>query len=72
MASLIDTNVLIYRFDPRFPSKQARAEELLQTGIVEDSIRLAHQTVIEFVAAVSRPIGSPTMLPALWRGLSEP
>ena len=58
MASLIDTNVLIYRFDPRFPRKQARAEELLQTGIAKGSIRLAHQTVIEFVAAVSRPIGT--------------
>src|SRR5438132_10020909 len=28
-ASLIDTNVLVYRFDPRFPKKQAIATQLL-------------------------------------------
>jgi hypothetical protein len=28
-ASLIDTNVLVYRFDPRFPKKQAIATKLL-------------------------------------------
>lgn len=56
MAQLIDTNVLVYRFDPRLPAKQERATELLQTGIAERSIRLAHQAVIEFVAAVSRPL----------------
>ncbi len=58
MAALIDTNVLVYRFDPRSPAKQERATELLQTGIAEDNIRLAHQAIIEFVAAVSRPIGT--------------
>ena len=39
VAALVDTNILVYRFDPRFPDKQARATQLLRTGIVEDSIR---------------------------------
>ena len=56
MTTLVDTNVLVYRFDPRFPDKQARAVELLRAGIAEDSIRVAHQAIIEFVAAVCRPI----------------
>lgn len=66
MANLIDTNVLVYRFDPRFPAKQQRATELLQVGIAERSIRLAHQAVIEFVSAVSRPRerGAPLLAPA--------
>jgi len=56
VTTLVDTNVLVYRFDPRFPDKQARATKLLRAGIAEDSLRVAHQAIIEFVAAVSRPI----------------
>jgi hypothetical protein len=32
-ASLIDTNVVVYRFDPRFPKKQAIATQLLREGL---------------------------------------
>lgn len=55
MPALVDTNVLVYRFDPRFPDKQARATELLRRGIAEDDVRLAHQAVVEFFAAITRP-----------------
>jgi predicted nucleic acid-binding protein len=47
--------VLVYRFDPRFPAKQRRASELLREGIRDDSVRLPHQALVEFVAAVTRP-----------------
>jgi predicted nucleic acid-binding protein len=57
MTALIDTNVLVYRFDPRFPEKQSIAAELLRAGIAGDSIRVAHQAVVEFVAAVTRTLG---------------
>ena len=57
MAALVDTNVLVYRFDPRFPEKQRVASELLRRGIAEDSIRLPHQAVVEFVSVVTRPLG---------------
>ena len=56
MAALVDTNVLVYRFDNRFPAKQRIAGELLRKGIAEVSVRVAHQAVVEFVAAVTRPI----------------
>jgi predicted nucleic acid-binding protein len=55
--ALVDTNVLVYRFDPRFPEKQAKATELLRRGIAADDLRLPHQAIVEFVAAVTRPSG---------------
>lgn len=64
MAALVDTNILVYRFDPRFPGKQAVATELLRAGISDDSIRVPHQALIEFIAATTRPLtrGGPTIL----------
>jgi predicted nucleic acid-binding protein len=56
VAALVDTNILVYRFDHRFAEKQKIANEILRRGIVEDSVRLPHQAIIEFVAAVTRPI----------------
>jgi predicted nucleic acid-binding protein len=56
VAALVDTNVLVYRFDNRFPEKQKIATDILRRGIIEDSVRLPHQAIIEFVAAVTRPI----------------
>lgn len=55
MASLVDTNVLVYRFDPRDPLKQQIARDLLRDGQREDMLLLPHQAVVEFVAAVTRP-----------------
>jgi predicted nucleic acid-binding protein len=55
VASLIDTNLLVYRFDPRDPVKQAVAARVLRAGLAADALVLPHQAVIEFVAAVARP-----------------
>jgi predicted nucleic acid-binding protein len=63
VAALVDTNVLVYRFDSRFPKKQDRARAILREGLVSDSVRLPHQAVIEFMAAVTR--GSPKRGPIL-------
>jgi predicted nucleic acid-binding protein len=54
--SLVDTNVLVYRVDPRDPGKQRRATALLEAGIADRSLVLAHQSIVEFVAAASRPM----------------
>lgn len=54
MTALVDTNILVYRFDSRFPDKQEIATESLRRGIAEDSIRVPLQAVVEFVAAVTR------------------
>ncbi|PYV75473.1 MAG: hypothetical protein DMG96_17060 [Acidobacteria bacterium] len=51
-ASLIDTNVLVYRFDPRF-KKLAIATKLLREGLSKDSIRIPHQAVLEFMAVAT-------------------
>ncbi len=65
MAALVDTNVLVYRFDPRFPRKQRIATELLRSGIANETLRVAHQGILEFVAAVTRPLdrGRPLLEP---------
>jgi predicted nucleic acid-binding protein len=67
VAALVDTNVLVYRFDPRFPDKQRVARELLRSAIVEESARIPHQAIVEFVSAVCRPTspGGPPLLAAL-------
>lgn len=62
MAALVDTNILVYRFDNRFPAKQEIATAILRRGIVEDSVRLPHQAIVEFVAAVTRPIRGHSIL----------
>src|SRR2546427_9097554 len=62
-ASLIDTNILVYRFDLRFPKKQAIATQLLRQGLSTDSIRIPHQAVLEFMAVVARVrIGAEPLL----------
>ena len=73
MAALIDTNILVYRYDPRFPEKQRVATELLRRGIADDSIRVPHQAVVEFVAVVTRPLlgGRPLLAPAEARREAE-
>lgn len=62
MASLVDTNILVYRFDSRFPGKQKVATDVLRRGIVEDSVRVPHQAIVEFVAAVTRAIHGRVIL----------
>jgi len=46
----------LYRFDPRDRRKQRIATDLLRAGIATDSIRVAHQALVEFYAAVTRPL----------------
>ena len=58
MAWLVDTNILVYRFDPRDPAKRAIATETLRKGLADNVVRIPHQAIIEFVAAVTRPIRS--------------
>ena len=55
MASLVDTNILVYRFDPLAPEKQRRAKALIAAGIADRSICIAHQSVLEFMSVVTRP-----------------
>ena len=56
MSALVDTNVLVYRYDPRDPGKQRVARELLREGLEQEIFRIPHQAVIEFVPAVTRAL----------------
>ena len=71
MAALVDTNVLVYRFDPRFPDRQKVATEVLRRGIAEDSVRVPHQAIVECVAVVTRPIGGAAPLLSVQDALRE-
>jgi len=51
--SLIDTNILVYRFDPRFPQKQRIAVEVLRSGVMNETLRIPHQALM-VVAVVTR------------------
>ena len=66
MASLVDTNVLIYRFDWRFPEKQRVASEVLRAGIADGTMLVPHQAIVEFVAVASRRLDgtAPLLDPA--------
>lgn len=65
MAALVDTNILVYRFDSRYPERKRIATELLRRGAAERSVRLPHQAIVEFVSVVTRPLqGGPSLLTA--------
>ena len=55
MKHLLDTNVLVYLHDPRYPDKQATAERVLRDGVAANALVVPHQAIVEFVAAVRRP-----------------
>lgn len=64
MTALIDTNVLIYRYDARWPHKQQRATELLRQGVADRSIVVPYQALVEFAAVATRPVatGKPPLM----------
>ncbi len=62
MAALVDTNILVYRYDKRFPDKQRVATEILRRGIADESVCVPHQAILEFLSAVTRPIHGRAIL----------
>ena len=56
MSFLLDTNVLVYRVDPRDRRKQRVATALLRDGIASGEARVPHQAILEFVAVTTRPL----------------
>ena len=62
MATLLDSNILVARFDSRDLEKQARAERLMREGILSGDMRIPHQAITEFVAATTRPIAKGASL----------
>ncbi|MGH9316923.1 MAG: PIN domain-containing protein [Thermoanaerobaculia bacterium] len=64
MAALVDTNVLVYSVDARFPDKRRAATALLRKGIAENTVRLPHQAIVEFFSVVTRPTSHGPLLSA--------
>jgi predicted nucleic acid-binding protein len=58
VAYVVDTNVVIYRHDARFPEKQAIAEGLFREGLASGEVRIPHQVIVEFVAVATRPLAA--------------
>jgi predicted nucleic acid-binding protein len=56
VAQLIDTNVLVYRVDARFPDKQQTATNLFEELVSSAECRIPHQALVEFYAAATRPL----------------
>ena len=52
--SLVDTNILVYRYDDQDPQKQQIATDFLRSGADTGNVRIPHQSVVEFVAATTR------------------
>lgn len=55
MAALLDTNVLVYAFDPRDPAKQRVAARILEDTVLGGEICIPHQALVEFLSAVTKP-----------------
>ena len=54
VAQLIDTNVLVYRVDTRFPAKQETATNVLEEAVRSGECRIPHQALLEFYAVTTR------------------
>ena len=54
VASLVDTNILVYVCDPRDPHKRAVAAKILREGGVSGELRIPHQALVEFVNSITR------------------
>jgi len=73
VAVLVDTNILVYRFDGRDKGKQRIADDVLRRGVIDGSVRISHQAVVEFVAATTRvpPKALPLLTPTEARQEAE-
>ncbi|HRC84167.1 MAG TPA: PIN domain-containing protein [Thermoanaerobaculia bacterium] len=55
MATLVDTSILLRRYDPRDRDKQALASRVLRMGLAQEILFLPHQAIVEFLAVATQP-----------------
>jgi predicted nucleic acid-binding protein len=63
VASLVDTNILVYCFESRALAKRSAARELLRKGAAAADIRIPHQALVEFMSVVTRATRGGPLLP---------
>jgi predicted nucleic acid-binding protein len=68
---LVDTNVLVYAYDRREPTKRTQAIFLLRRLGMDRSGALSAQILGEFFVTVTRKIVPPLMLPEVERSLTN-
>ena len=69
MASLVDTNIMVYCYDPSDPKKRTMARNLLRRGAAASVLRIPHQAMVEFVNAVTRQRAAGPFLTGKRRGV---
>jgi predicted nucleic acid-binding protein len=62
VVTLVDTNILVYRCDPRDLAKRDAARAVLRQGELTGNFRIAHQSLVEFVSSVIRSRGGKAPL----------
>ena len=69
MASLVDTNIMVYCYDVGDARKRAIARDVLRRGATSSVLRIPHQAMVEFVNAVTkrRPGGPLLTREEAWR-----
>ena len=55
----LDTNIFVYTFDSRNPSKQARAQDLVLEALTHRRGVISHQVVQEFLNVATRKFVTP-------------
>jgi predicted nucleic acid-binding protein len=54
VASLVDTNIMVYCYDLSDARKRAIARDVLRRGATTSLLRIPHQAMVEFVNAVTK------------------
>jgi predicted nucleic acid-binding protein len=70
VASLVDTNILVYCYDFAAPHKREAARDLLLKGSAKRDLLIPHQAMVEFVNVTTRKRGdgNPLLPPEeAWR-----
>jgi len=68
---LVDTNVLVYAYDPREPDRQARAAACLRRLVASRQGALSAQVLSEFFWVATRRLDPPLSVPQAERSLTN-
>ena len=57
--AFLDSNILVYAYDSSCPEKQSRAQDCIQSGLLQEEAVLSPQVLGEFFVVVTRKIAKP-------------